>query len=139
MTTYVGVIARVAKQSHAGLSLDGLFEVRTNLGGGRIARVLFTVERGNAVLLHGWLELEEEGILEEATEHAIKAVISWQLQKTMEEHGLSKKSMAALMGTSRSQLDRLLDPESDAVTLKSLMRAARLVGKKIKIDLVDAA
>jgi antitoxin HicB len=83
--------------------------------------------------------LEEEGLLEEATEHAVKAVISWQLQKTMAKRGLSKKSMAALMGTSRSQLDRLLDPESDAVTLKSLMRAARLVGKKIKIDLVDAA
>jgi hypothetical protein len=44
--------------------------------------------------------LEEEGILEEATEHAVKAVISWQLQKTMTECGLSKKSMAALMGTS---------------------------------------
>jgi len=73
------------------------------------------------------------------TEHAVKAVISWQLQKTMAERGLSKKSMAALMGTSRSQLDRLLDPESDAVKLKSLMRTTRLVGKKIKIDLVDAA
>jgi predicted XRE-type DNA-binding protein len=83
--------------------------------------------------------LEEEGILEETTEHAIKAVISWQLQKTMQERGLSKKTMAALMGTSRSQLDRLLDPESDAVTLKSLIRAARLVGKRIKIDLIDAA
>ncbi len=83
--------------------------------------------------------LEEEGILEETTEHAVKAVISWQLQKTMEERGLSKKTTAALLGTSRSQLDRLLDPESDSVTLKSLMRAARLVGKKIKIDLVDAA
>jgi hypothetical protein len=46
--------------------------------------------------------------------------------------------MAAPMGTSRSQLDRLLDRESDAVTLKSLMRTARLVGKKIKIDLVNA-
>jgi antitoxin HicB len=83
--------------------------------------------------------LEEEGVLEGTTEHAIKAVISWQLQKAMRERGLSKKTMAALMGTSRSQLDRLLDPESDAVTLKSLMRAARLVGKRIKIDLVDAA
>ena len=83
--------------------------------------------------------LAEEGILEETTEHAIKAVISWQLQKTMQERGVSKKTMAALMGTSRSQLDRLLDPESDAVTLKSLARAARLVGKKIKIDLIDAA
>jgi antitoxin HicB len=57
----------------------------------------------------------------------------------MEERGLSKKAMAGLMGTSRSQPDRLLDPESEAITLKSLMRAARLVGKKIKIDLVDAA
>jgi len=83
--------------------------------------------------------LEEEGILEETTEQAIKAVISWQLQKTMQERGLSKKTMAELMGTSRSQLDRLLDPERDAVTLKSLIRAAHLVGKKIKIDLIDAA
>jgi antitoxin HicB len=57
----------------------------------------------------------------------------------MQERGLSKKRIAALMGTSRSQLDRLLDPESDAVTLKSLVRAARVVGKKIKIDLIDAA
>jgi antitoxin HicB len=87
--------------------------------------------------LESWLE--EEGILEETTEHAIKAVISWQLRKAMEERGLSKKAMADLMGTSRSQLDRLLDPQSEAITLKSLMRAARLVGKKIKIDLVDAA
>ena len=82
--------------------------------------------------------LEEEGILEETTEHAIKAVISWQLRKAMGERGLSKKAMADLMGTSRSQLDRLLDPQSEAITLKSLMRAARLMGKKIKIDLVDA-
>ena len=109
MTTSVGVIASVA---------NGLFDP-----------VGSTFE--------SWLE--EEGLLGEATEHAVKAVISWQLQKTMAERGLSKKSMAALMGTSRSQLDRLFDPESDAVTLKSLMRAARLVGKKIKIDLVDAA
>jgi hypothetical protein len=49
------------------------------------------------------------------------------------------KIMAALMETPRSQLDRLLDPKSDGVTLKSLVRAARLVGKKIKIDLIDAA
>jgi antitoxin HicB len=83
--------------------------------------------------------LEEEGVIEETTEQAIKAVISWQLQKAMRERGLTKKTMAALLGTSRSQLDRLLDPESDSLTLKSLIRAARLVGKKIKIDLVDAA
>jgi|SRR5579875_266543 len=83
--------------------------------------------------------LEEEGLTEEATAHAIKAVVSWQLQRAMKKQGLTKKAMAARMGTSRSQLDRLLDPASDAVTLETLKRAAQLIGKKIKLDLVDAA
>jgi predicted XRE-type DNA-binding protein len=83
--------------------------------------------------------LEEEGMAEEATTHAIKAVVSWQLQQTMKEQGLTKKAMAERMGTSRSQLDRLLDPTSDAVTLDTLKRAAELIGKKIKLDLVDTA
>lgn len=83
--------------------------------------------------------LEEEGIAEEATTQAIKAVVSWQLQEAMRKQGLTKKAMAERMGTSRSQLDRLLDPTSDAVTLDTLKRAAELIGKKIKLDLVDAA
>lgn len=83
--------------------------------------------------------LEEEGIAEEATTNAIKAVMSWQLQEAMKKQGLTKKAMAERMGTSRSQLDRLLDPTSDAVTLDTLKRAAELIGKKIKLDLVDAA
>ena len=83
--------------------------------------------------------LEEEGLAEEATTQAIKAVVSWQLQQAMKKQGLTKKAMAERMGTSRSQLDRLLDPTSDAVTLDTLKRAAELIGKKIKLDLVDAA
>jgi antitoxin HicB len=83
--------------------------------------------------------LEEEGIAEEATTQAIKAVVSWQLQQAMKKQRLTKKAMAERMGTSRSQLDRLLDPTSDAVTLETLKRAAELIGKKIRLDLVDAA
>jgi antitoxin HicB len=83
--------------------------------------------------------LREEGMLEEATEHAIKAVIAWQLQQAMKEQRLTKKSMAERLGTSRSQLDRLLDPANEGVTLESLKRAANLVGKRLRIDLVDAA
>ena len=83
--------------------------------------------------------LEEEGIAAETTAHAIKSVLSWQLREAIKKKGLTKKAMAERMGTSRSQLDRLLDPASDAVTLETLKRAARLVGKKIKLDLVDAA
>jgi predicted XRE-type DNA-binding protein len=83
--------------------------------------------------------LSEEGMLEETTERAIKAVIAWQLHQAMRRRRLTKKAMAQRLGTSRSQLDRLLDPTSDAVTLASLKRAARLVGKKIRMDLVDAA
>jgi len=83
--------------------------------------------------------LREEGIREETTEDAIKAVIVWQLAQKMKKQKITKQAQAERLGTSRSQLNRLLDPARDAVTLASLRRAARLVGKKIRIDLVDAA
>jgi len=83
--------------------------------------------------------LEEEGLAEQATAHAIKAVVSWQLRCAMKKQRLTKKAMAERMGTSRSQLDRLLDPASDAVTLETLKRAAEIIGKRIKLDLIDAA
>jgi DNA-binding Xre family transcriptional regulator len=83
--------------------------------------------------------LAEEGILAETTAHAVKAVVSWQLREVMRKRQITKKAMAERLGTSRSQLDRLLDPASDAVTLDTLKRAARAIGKEIKLDLVDAA
>lgn len=83
--------------------------------------------------------LEEEGILEEVQAVAIKRVIAWQLAEAMKAGKISKKAMAERMGTSRSQLDRLLDPENSAVHLQTIARAARAVGKRLKLEMIDAA
>ena len=79
--------------------------------------------------------LEEEGILEDARIEAIKEVVAWQLAQAMKEHALSKTKMASMLKTSRSQVDRLLNARSD-VTLSSLQRAAALVGRKLRIELI---
>lgn len=83
--------------------------------------------------------LKEHGILEEVEAVAIKRVVAWQLAQGMKVKGISKKTMAARMRTSRSQLDRLLDPDNAAVQLSTITRAAKVVGKKIRMELVDAA
>jgi DNA-binding Xre family transcriptional regulator len=83
--------------------------------------------------------LEEEGILDEVDAAAIKRVIAWQLAEAMKASKISKKNMAERMGTSRSQLDRLLDPENSSVHLQTIARAARAVGKRLRMEMVDAA
>lgn len=83
--------------------------------------------------------LEEEGILEEVEAAAIKRVIAWQLAEAMKVSKISKKTMAERMGTSRSQLDRLLDPENSAVHLQTIAKAARAIGKRLRLEMVDAA
>ncbi len=83
--------------------------------------------------------LEEEGILEEVDAVAIKRVIAWQLAEAMKTRKISKKQMAEKIGTSRSQLDRLLDPGNSAVQLQTIAKAARAVGKRLRIEMVDAA
>lgn len=83
--------------------------------------------------------LEEDGILEEVDAVAIKRVIAWQLSEAMKAGHVTKRTMAARMGTSRSQLDRLLDPENSAVHLETMAKAARAVGKRLRIEMVDAA
>jgi DNA-binding Xre family transcriptional regulator len=83
--------------------------------------------------------LEEEGILDEVEAAAIKRVIAWQLAEAMKVGKISKKTMAERMGTSRSQLDRLLDPENSAVHLQTIARAARAVGKRLRMEMIDAA
>lgn len=80
--------------------------------------------------------LAEEGLLEEATEHAIKAVLAWQIGQAMEAGNLTKAAMARRMQTSRAQLDRLLDPENSSVTLRTLHRAAAILGKRLRVELV---
>lgn len=80
--------------------------------------------------------LDEEGILEDATLAAVKKVIAWQLAGEMDKKGISKVRMAEMMKTSRAQLDRVLDPTSGNVTLETLHRAAHLVGRRLKLELV---
>ena len=79
--------------------------------------------------------LKEEGIYEETQALAIKEVVVWQLIEAMEKQSLTKTRLAIMLKTSRSQVDRLLDPTRD-VTLSTLQRAAALVGRKVQIELV---
>ena len=79
--------------------------------------------------------LKEEGIFEEAQARAVKEVVAWQLAEAMKEQKISKNKMAALLRTSRTQVDRLLDAKND-ITLSSLQRAAAIVGRRVTIELV---
>jgi predicted XRE-type DNA-binding protein len=79
--------------------------------------------------------LKEEGIFEEAQAQAIKEVVAWQLAQAMKKKKISKSRMAVLLKTSRTQVDRLLDPKND-ITLSSLQRAAAMVGRRVTIELV---
>ena len=79
--------------------------------------------------------LKDEGIFDETQAQAVKEVVAWQLAEAMKARSLTKARMAVLLKTSRSQLDRLLDPKND-VTLPSLQRAAAIVGRKVRIELV---
>jgi plasmid maintenance system antidote protein VapI len=76
--------------------------------------------------------LKSEGIFEEAQAEAIKEVVAWQLAEAMK---ISKNKMATLLKTSRTQVDRLLDPKND-ITLGSLQRAAAMVGRRVSIELI---
>jgi len=80
--------------------------------------------------------LREQGTYEDTTERAIKRVIAFQLAEAMKENGISKVAMAERLKTSRSQLDRLLDPNNGNVTLATLARAAEIVGRSIKLELI---
>jgi antitoxin HicB len=149
----------------------GLWEVRSDITQGRIARVLFRVHDGRMLLLHaihqenakdagcrsgigdkakkgGHMKkkgrvgssfddfLQQEGIYEEVTARAIKRVIARQLDALMEDQGLTKSELAKRMKTSRAQLDRLLDPDNESVTLGTLTRAAQAVGRQLRMELV---
>lgn len=77
-----------------------------------------------------------EGIKDEVHAGALKRVLAYQLEQAMADRGLSKSKLAAEMKTSRSQLDRLLDPENDKILLHTLQQAAKAVGRTLKIELV---
>jgi antitoxin HicB len=80
--------------------------------------------------------LKEEGILEETRAAALKEVLAWQVQKAMKKNKINKVEMARRMKTSRAALDRLLDPGYASVTLRTLCKAARAVGRNLRIELI---
>ena len=80
--------------------------------------------------------LDQEGIREAVTAAAIKAVFSRQLVNEMKKKKITKPRMAELMKTSRAQIDRLLDPDNGSATIESLQRAARIVGRELRLQLV---
>ena len=83
--------------------------------------------------------LEEQGLRDELVASAIKAVVAWQLTAAMKAQKITKTAMAKRLATSRSQLDRLLDPKNEMVTLGTLAKAARVLGKRVQIVLENAA
>ena len=82
--------------------------------------------------------LEQEGIREEVEAIATKRVLAWQLQQAMRKQQKTKQAMARQLHTSRSQLDRLLDPRNVSVSLDTITRAARVLGKRVIIRVADA-
>lgn len=80
--------------------------------------------------------LKEEEILAETTAEAVKRILAWQLVEAMKDGHISKSEMARRMQTSRAALERLLDPDNSAVTLKTMHKAARVLGKQIRMELV---
>ena len=79
--------------------------------------------------------LRDEGILDDAEAVAAKRVIAFQIAREMESAHISQSELARRMKTSRSAVERLLDPTNDSVTLQTLERAANAVGKRLKIQL----
>jgi hypothetical protein len=80
--------------------------------------------------------LKEEGKLEEFEAVAIKEVLAWQIAEAMKAQKLSRKRLAERMTTSRSQIRRLLDPKDGNVTITTLQRAARIVGRTLRLELI---
>ncbi len=80
--------------------------------------------------------LSEEGLLEEAEAIAVKRVLAYQISQLMEAENISKTEMARRMRTSRAALERLLDPENQSVTLNTMDKAARSLGKHLRLTLL---
>jgi antitoxin HicB len=80
--------------------------------------------------------LKGEGKLEDFQAVAIKEVLAWQIEQAMKANNLSRSALAMRMKTSRSQVGRLLDPKDGNVTLATLQRAARIVGRSLRLELV---
>ena len=113
---------------HCGMGIIGRLVIL--LGGGGV----FRARR----LWNGSRKSDAGDALEEATEHGIKAAVAWQLKTMMEQQQITKSDLAKKLHTSRWQIDRVLDPNNDAVTVATLRKAAEAVGQKLNLELVAA-
>lgn len=82
--------------------------------------------------------LEEEGIFEEVEAAAVKRVIAWQMERELAARKFNKSALARRMKTSRTQVDRLLDPGNTSVTLHTLFKAAAVLGKRLRVEIAPA-
>jgi hypothetical protein len=82
-----------------------------------------------------WWKKDEAGIRESAKAEAVTRVVAWQLSREMKRQGMSKARLAKLMNTSRAQVDRILKAKGN-VTIETLQRAAELVGRQLRLELV---
>lgn len=80
--------------------------------------------------------LEAEGIAEEVTGNAVKKLLAYQLLEKLQKEKMTKSELAARLSTSRSAVDRILDPNNESITLATLQKVAEVLGKKLKIELV---
>lgn len=80
--------------------------------------------------------LEKETIFPQVSAKALKRVITWQIKNFLESNRLTKSSFAERMKTSRSQLDRLLDPENTTISLKTLVNTAHAMGKHVELNII---
>jgi antitoxin HicB len=81
--------------------------------------------------------LEEQDLLQETEAVALKRVIAWQLKQAMSNQQISKQKMAKQLGTSRSQIDRLLDPSHTGISIATVSKAAHVVGKRIRLEIIE--
>ena len=82
--------------------------------------------------------LASENLLDKVEATAVKRVIAYQLEEGMKKAHITKTQMASNMKTSRSALDRLLDPQNTAVTLQSLVKAAHVLGQQLQISFTES-
>ena len=80
--------------------------------------------------------LDEHGLKTQTSAIAIKRVLAWQIETAMAKEGMTKNELAKRMQTSRSQLDRILDPDNDKIQLDTVFKAAHALGRELKLELV---
>jgi predicted XRE-type DNA-binding protein len=128
-----GGVARLHQEdaSHAGRGFGNGAKAPTSIGLEKQGGAMSKKHMGSSIDDF----LKSEGIFEEAQAQAVKEVVAWQLAEAMKRKKISKNRMATLLKTSRSQVDRLLNAKDD-ITLSSLQRAAAIVGRRVRIELV---